>query len=161
MTLPEIDFPTLRKASLLFIEAEAWIALSGQVVARPEAYSETFKNMLAYGRDVDPRKKTVAKKMLKTLGDQIRCLFDKIDILVLPAAPQLAFAFADPIPSNQIDFTALASLSGCPSIVLPTGLSSSGLPLSAQLMAAPYKDHQLLSVAAELECRWGRLDPPV
>ena len=145
----------------MFIEDEGWKALSGQLEATPNAYSETFKSMLAYGRDATPEKKGAARAMLTDIGEMVRRLFSQIDILVLPAAPQLAFSFSDLVPPNQADFTGLANLSGCPSIVLPTGLSGSGLPLSVQLMSAPHKENTLLSTAAGLEGLWGRLTPPI
>lgn len=52
---------------------------------------------------------------------------------------------------SYIGFTPLANVSGGPAISLPSGLSSSGLPLSIQLMADLGGEQSLLELAYELE----------
>ena len=71
-------------------------------------------------------------------------------------APQTAFSFSDPVPINQAEITGLANIGGVPAISLPCGISASGLPLSFQLMARPYGEHDLLNAAESLEGIWGR-----
>jgi len=47
--------------------------------------------------------------------------------------------------------SALWSLLGFPTVSLPCGWTSSRLPVGAELVAAPYEDARLLSIAAALE----------
>ena len=48
-----------------------------------------------------------------------RRLFDRIDVLLLPTAPLLPPALGADEPANLADFTAFASLAGCPALSLP------------------------------------------
>jgi Asp-tRNA(Asn)/Glu-tRNA(Gln) amidotransferase A subunit family amidase len=54
-----------------------------------------------------------------------------------------------------IRFTALANVIAAPAITLPVGLSPEGLPVGAQLMAAPYRDEDLLAIARAAEGSFG------
>jgi amidase len=60
---------------------------------------------------------------------------------------------------------ALANLTGIPSISMPVGLSSEGLPLALQLQAAWGRDELLLDAAEALERangrRWVESLPPM
>jgi amidase len=59
-------------------------------------------------------------------------------------------------------FTAMFNLTGFPAISLPAGIGESGLPIGAQLVAGPWREAQLLRVAAQLEAelRWQEQVPP-
>ena len=84
------------------------------------------------------------------------------DILVTPtmAAPPpplglLATSATDPIrPFREstpfATFTSFANASGLPAISVPAGMSSSGLPIGVQLVAAYGREDQLLQLAAQL-----------
>ena len=78
-------------------------------------------------------------------------MFDTIDVLVLPTAPQPAFAFGSPVPVNQADCTAVANILGAPAACVPFGASPDGLPLSIQAVSMPFREDVALGVAAYLE----------
>jgi aspartyl-tRNA(Asn)/glutamyl-tRNA(Gln) amidotransferase subunit A len=69
-------------------------------------------------------------------------------VLLLPTAPQTAFAFGTPVPSTQADLAAPASICGFPAISVPMG-AVDGLPVGAQLVA--HSDGLLLAAALHLE----------
>jgi amidase len=48
-------------------------------------------------------------------------------------------------------FTAVFNISGQPAVSLPLHVSPSGLPVGIQLVAGPFRDAQLVRVAAQLE----------
>jgi len=52
---------------------------------------------------------------------------------------------------------------GQPAAAIPAGFTADGLPLSAQLVAAPGRDHLLLSLAAQMEAErpWADRTPPL
>ena len=59
-------------------------------------------------------------------------------------------------------FQSAWSYTGFPSITIPIGLASNGLPLGMQLAAAPFEEAKLLRVAHWAEQTLGvRLRPPV
>jgi Asp-tRNA(Asn)/Glu-tRNA(Gln) amidotransferase A subunit family amidase len=73
------------------------------------------------------------------------------DALLVPSAP--AGAPEGLQKTGDPSCCTLASLLGAPAITLPVGRDGSGLPLGAQLVAAPGADAQLLAVAAWCEAR--------
>ena len=48
-------------------------------------------------------------------------------------------------------FTVPANLAGLPGISVPAGLSKQGLPLGLQLLASPFREDKLFSVASAIE----------
>jgi Asp-tRNA(Asn)/Glu-tRNA(Gln) amidotransferase A subunit family amidase len=73
------------------------------------------------------------------------------DALLVPAAP--AGAPEGLQKTGDPSCCTLASLLGAPAITLPVGRDAKGLPLGAQLVAAPGADAHLLAVAAWCEAR--------
>ena len=47
-------------------------------------------------------------------------------------------------------FTVQANVVGCPAISIPNGADLNGLPIGFQLMAAPFREADLLAVANQL-----------
>ena len=73
---------------------------------------------------------------------------DDCDLLLMPTAPQRAFAFGTPVPPDQADFTALANIAGLPAIAIPW--PSDGLPASVQLVGRAYAEAQIVGIAEAL-----------
>jgi amidase len=48
-------------------------------------------------------------------------------------------------------FTAIFNITGQPAISLPMHVSASGLPVGVQIVAGPWREAQLVRVAAQLE----------
>ena len=99
---------------------------------------------------------------------------DRFDVLAAPAthtaAPPLAIAagtggsFGDlreDLPRRV--FSGPASLSGLPTLVLPCGFTTAGLPIGLQLMGRPFEEAALfrLGWAYERETAWHLQRPPV
>ena len=91
------------------------------------------------------------------------------NILLLPVASVPA---SDPrtgvfnVSGKDISWTELGSccraisILGFPVAVVPCGLSSEGLPVGIQVVGRPYRDREVLAVAAALEREFGRFSPP-
>jgi amidase len=56
---------------------------------------------------------------------------------------------------DWIFLTFAISLTGCPAISIPCGMTKSGLPIGLQLVGRPHADGDLLSAAAALEDVFG------
>jgi aspartyl-tRNA(Asn)/glutamyl-tRNA(Gln) amidotransferase subunit A len=77
-------------------------------------------------------------------------------VILTPTAPSDAFAIGekqdDPIAMFLNDvFTVPTSLAGLPAIAVPTGLSSTGLPLGLQLIGRMFDEETLFKVAHVME----------
>lgn len=91
---------------------------------------------------------------------RIGALFARYDMLLLPTTATPAFPIGE--RPKEIDgrrvgrlwgafpFTSPFNVAGLPAAALPCGLAD-GLPISAQLVAAPGQDHPLLDLAQDLE----------
>jgi aspartyl-tRNA(Asn)/glutamyl-tRNA(Gln) amidotransferase subunit A len=86
--------------------------------------------------------------------------FDRVDIILTPTAPTVAFKIGektdDPLSMYLADiFTITCNLAGLPGISLPCGKNSEGLPVGLQLMANHFQESLLLRVAHHFETAGG------
>lgn len=69
--------------------------------------------------------------------------------LLLPTAPQTAFAHSAPAPANQADFTCLANIAGLPALSFPFGTSGDGLPIGLQIIGPAASERRLITLARQ------------
>ncbi|MCW3012007.1 MAG: gatA [Solirubrobacterales bacterium] len=96
-----------------------------------------------------------AQKVRTLIADDFAKAFDRIDFLVTPTSPGVAFGLGaltdDPLAMYLNDyFTVPMSLAGIPAISLPCGLSE-GLPVGLQLAGPAFSENRLLDAAHALE----------
>lgn len=72
-------------------------------------------------------------------------------VLLMPTAPQVAFAHGTRAPANQADFTCLANVAGLPALALPSGWNDDGLPVSVQLVGPPESERSLIALARQID----------
>ncbi|PWS36544.1 amidase [Falsiroseomonas bella] len=136
-----------RRAGLLLIEAEA-AALHEALIADPTATTPGFRAALQYGREAGTVRLARAMfRLAEVRAGALRAL-DACDLLLMPTAPQRAFAFGAAPPPDQADFTALANIAGLPAIALPW--PTEDLPASVQLVSHAYTEALLVGVAEAL-----------
>jgi aspartyl-tRNA(Asn)/glutamyl-tRNA(Gln) amidotransferase subunit A len=96
-----------------------------------------------------------AQKVRTLIKDEYDRVFEKVDALVTPTSPTVAFPIGakvnDPLSMYLNDvFTLPVNIAGLPGISLPCGLSE-GLPVGLQLIANSYQERTMLRVAAAYE----------
>ncbi|MBC7724591.1 MAG: Asp-tRNA(Asn)/Glu-tRNA(Gln) amidotransferase subunit GatA [Burkholderiaceae bacterium] len=106
-----------------------------------------------------------AQKVRTLIQRDFDAAFEKVDVLVSPAAPTTAFKLGeklnDPLAMYLNDITTIpANLAGVPGMGLPMGLApEDGLPTGLQVMAPARQDARLYSFGgafeALLEDKWG------
>jgi aspartyl-tRNA(Asn)/glutamyl-tRNA(Gln) amidotransferase subunit A len=84
---------------------------------------------------------------------EIRKVFDEVDAFLTPTHPFVAPLFtvdaeADP---GVRQFTVPVSFTGFPALSVPSGFSSSGLPIGLQIVANDFQERLLFRIAAALE----------
>ena len=72
--------------------------------------------------------------------------------MLLPTAPQAAFAFADAVPVNQADFTAIANMTGLPALSAPLPVAPGDMPLGLQAIAPVGAEATLLALDLQGIC---------
>jgi aspartyl-tRNA(Asn)/glutamyl-tRNA(Gln) amidotransferase subunit A len=105
-----------------------------------------------------------AQKVRTLISRDFAAAFEKVDVLVSPTTPFVAFPFgartADPYQMYLADlYTVPSNLYGGPAISVPCGLSE-GLPVGLQVMAPTLADDRTYLVAAALESAIPQLSPP-
>lgn len=80
-------------------------------------------------------------------------------VLLMPTAPQAAFAHTNRPPSTQADFTSLVNIAGLPALAVPVGTDASGLPVGVQLVGPAGSETRLIALARTLEPQLGGAVP--
>jgi aspartyl-tRNA(Asn)/glutamyl-tRNA(Gln) amidotransferase subunit A len=88
--------------------------------------------------------------------------FEQVDCILSPVAPRTAFKFgeiADPAEMYLSDmFTISINIAGNGGLSVPAGLGAdTGLPVGVQLICPPFKDENMIQVAAQIERDFGSL----
>ncbi len=92
--------------------------------------------------------------------------FEKVDALLSPVSPTPAFRIgekvSDPLAMYLSDiYTVTANLAGIPSISLPCGYTSEGLPVGLQILAGQFQEGILLSLAGAYAQAFPQSPPPL
>lgn len=160
MTPPVYDYSRSRRAGLLVSEVEG--AKEHGVTAtgpRPDGLSGMFYGLLHWGSKQDREKVDAAYAHIGDVYRAAKTVWDGVDFVIAPTAPQEAFSFDADVPANQADFTAWADFARLPATAVYAGLSAEELPLSVQVIGPEGRDKETLQVAAALEALFGK--PPM
>ncbi|HWX02825.1 amidase [Collimonas sp.] len=76
-----------------------------------------------------------------------------VDIIICPVAERTAALSGE--NEGSVVFTAPYSLAGYPVVSMPVGMSSRGLPIGVQIIAAPWREDRALAVALAIEKSFG------
>ena len=157
---PVYAYGKSRRAGLLISEVEGHGVHADEMAANPEGFSEEFRKLLDWGVHRPQEEVQAAYAHIRDVRTGAEDLFAEVDFVIAPTAPQQAFAFGQPAPANQADFTAWADFAALPATAIFTGLDGgNGLPHSIQVIGPEGRDRETLSVAAALEGLFGK--PPM
>lgn len=97
-----------------------------------------------------------AQRVRRLLAEQVKDLFRRFDVLVMPTSPSTAFPLGeksrDPLAMYLADiYTVLANLTGIPAMSLPLFRHRNGMPFGLQLMTAEKEELTLLQAARYLQ----------
>ena len=140
-----------RRAGLLWCEAELVISLATEYSRADGGLSPSLRAMIAFAEKKGAPDLARANGILDSMVLFERMLFENVDAILWPTAPQTAFAFDTPIPTNQADFTCLANFTGAPALSLPLPVANGELPAGLQIMLPRGSDGQLLDMSAGIE----------
>ncbi len=89
------------------------------------------------------------------ISNQVIELFNKVDFIIAPTTPNLAFAKDYVVDSKEAylsdKFAIPANLVGIPAMNIPIAKSKKGLPIGMQVMANKYDEKTIYQVASGLE----------
>jgi len=91
--------------------------------------------------------------------DRFKTLFTRIDVLITPTVPILAPTIADSrgdaARAQLLGFTRAFNVLGLPTLSVPCGFSTTGLPIGLQVAGRPFEDLTILRVAHAYERQAG------
>jgi aspartyl-tRNA(Asn)/glutamyl-tRNA(Gln) amidotransferase subunit A len=164
----DVTIPSLAATHsfLLILLAEAYAYHERDLRAHPELYGDVLRERLLAGGLVGAAEYVQAQRIRAQICAETAEVLRGVDVLATPTTPKPATPFAlahDPefgFPrSNMPPF----NITGLPTLALPCGVSSSGLPLSLQLAGRPFEEALVLRVghAYEQATTWHTRRPPM
>lgn len=96
-----------------------------------------------------------AQEVRQLIREELKKIFEKNDILILPTTPTTAFKLGehskDPLEMYMADlFTVLASVAGIPAISIPLGEDKNGLPIGIQIMSDSFREDKIFAFSKYL-----------
>ncbi len=165
--LPDFDEYVLNWPLICSVEAVA--AHSSTYPSQRDAYGPWFKGWLDMGAQVSGVGYAEANKLRAACTGHLRKVFQKFDVLVCPSmcAPphivtsEMLYGPKEDRPAKFQRFTVPYNFNGAPTLSLPCGMNSDGLPLSIQFVGKHLDEPLLCQVghAFENATEWNSLHP--
>ena len=168
--LPDMD-PYVA-AWFVLCAAEAVVAHGATYPSRRHDYGPWLQGILDKGAQVTGADYARANHLRAACCGRLRCVFEPLDLLVCPTTampphpvrPEQLYGSMPPDrPPSFQRFTVPFDFNGAPTLSLPCGRSSAGLPLSIQFVGKHLSEPLLCRVghAYEQATPWQALHPPV
>jgi len=155
--------PTGSMASI--IGAEAYAYHSKWIVESPERYQAATRERLIRTADGKAAAYANALRQTSLLRREISTAFSQVDVLITPtmARPPEVLGPGTSTPPIGVRNTQPFNVLGLPTISIPCGFTSSGLPIGLQLSGAPFAESTVLALAHayERETDWHTRSPPL
>ena len=164
----DVRIPSLAASPsfMLIMLAEAYAYHERDLREHPELYGEVLRERMLAGALVTGAEYMQAQRIRSEICRETAAVLREVDVLATPTSPRPATPFAqaqDPDFGFPRSNTPPFNITGSPTLALPCGFSSSGLPLSMQLAGRAFEERTVLGVghAYEQATEWHRRRPPV
>lgn len=169
--LHQVDLPGFEvseKASAKILLADAAAYHRERIERQPDRIGADVLTRLRWGLEVTGVEYALARRTQLDWRRKLDRVFETVGTLILPATPFPATPIDDSDPlalskGNLTRFTRMFNLTGHPSLVLPGGFASPGLPIGLQIVGPRWGETQLLSIARRYEeaTAWRKRRPPL
>jgi len=160
MTVRVPDIQALNMVVRLILLVEASAVYENHLEHR-DRFGDDVLALLDQGRLVAGTEYVNAQRLRKTFVTEFHRLFQRIDVLLTPATPIVAPRIGQktvdlggqPMDTRLATTQCLRGINavGFPALSIPCGVSTSGLPIGAQLIGRPFEDGVLLGLGIALE----------
>lgn len=155
--IPELDMATY--AGYIIVSGEPASYHRGMLQANPDGFRADNRIQLEAGTLTTTPQYLESQQIRRALVKAFKKAFSKVDVLAGPSIPITAPRFKSNWVEENLDvtkrcmpFTVPANLAAIPSLSVPIGLSSDGLPIGMQLMGDHLSEKLLLQVGYAWEC---------
>jgi aspartyl-tRNA(Asn)/glutamyl-tRNA(Gln) amidotransferase subunit A len=158
----EIELPPSGSPATIW-GAEAYAYHTPWITTTPELYQPGTRRSLEGAADAPSGEYAEALREVNLLRQQIRAVFEDVDVLILPTMKEPAGRLdGDQGPgrgNNNVAFDVF----GLPSISVPCGFTESGLPIGVQIVGAHWAESTVLALAYAYEqsTTWHTIGPPM
>ena len=128
--------------------------------ADPAKISPLLAKLMTYGPKRSDADLAEDQRFMAETKVALEAAVERYVAILMPTAPQVAFAHSEAAPANQADFTCLASVAGLPAIAIPAGWSNDGLPVGVQLIGKAGHEAGLFALARKLDAGLAAYRPP-
>lgn len=157
--------PDLSGADEVFRTLRAWhfqAKYGARLAAEPSAFKQSLADNIRAGASLSGADVAAAYTRRTALAETMRRFFQSYDVLVLPVSQVPPFPADQEFPTSingvemesYLDWMRSAyfiTVTGCPAISVPAGVTPSGLPVGVQIVAAHGAERRLLEVASAFE----------
>lgn len=144
------------------IDADLWEYHHKRVIASPEMYDSRTASEIMKGKSISRAHRDSLQAGLEKHRSEMRGAFTLVDVVVHPTLPTLPIRISDALaPFSQSSCTFEYSLGGLPSLSVPCGMSSNGLPVGMLISGPPFSEPRLFALAAAYgrKTNWHALSP--
>lgn len=138
------DYDAMNAMHQIIVRADAAAANAVAALAMPDCVAPVILEALRSGLSISATHYLTAQIDRATRLSDIDTLFQGVDLLLLPVTPEPAppASAARDAARFHADarYTRFANHLGLPATAFPTGMSSAGLPLGAQIVGRPFED---------------------
>ena len=156
---PSMSF--IRAAQFVVLQSEAAAFHRERLRQRASDLGADVRIRLQLGEFLMAVDYVQGQRLRRQVANEFLRLFDRIDVLMLPALPVVAPALGtrlitmrdrvEPVHRALTRYTAPFNQSGLPALVVPVGSDARGLPLGIQIAGRPFGELDILRVGIVLE----------
>ncbi|WP_313401907.1 amidase [Stenotrophomonas sp.] len=136
-----------RRAGLLMSEAEMLVEHADAWAGDRSKFSPLLVKLMSWAEGRSAAELAAAAQLADRGQVQLQQWLAQCDVLVMPTAPQRAFAFGQAAPASQADLTAYANLAGNPALSVPLPVAAGELPAGMQLVGTIGDELSLIALA--------------
>jgi len=156
-----------RAAGLAVIQAEGFAFHRTNLARRWNDYFDTTRELLGFGALLSGADYVQAQRVRAAAQRGAAELFEHHDIVITPTLTIGSPAYGPDLSvdvSSMLDtiHTGYWNCVGAPALAIPMGFTRAGLPLSCQIVGAPFHDHLITDVGEAIQraTDWHRRTPP-
>ena len=148
--IPHLEYTGAAGAPIYIVEG--YNIFQDDFQDRPDQFGEIVKSFLLAGALFTANDYVQAQRMRSRLKREVAEVFEQVDLIAGPATIRTAVALADFDPLSLLDpvrgdSSVIFNLTGCPSISVPCGFDSAGLPIGLQLSGRHLSEPTVLNAA--------------
>ncbi len=153
------------EAARLMIVVDAFALHEQRLADDPDSYGDEVRERMLMGAQPPAAELARAHHTSLTWAQTLDRAFERVDLLLTPTTPTTARPFTG---TRMLSETSMVSrlcvpfsVAGVPALSIPCGMSQSGLPIGAQLVAPRFADDVTLraGIAVQQATEWHRARP--